>query len=486
MKSANLVSVIHAKNDLLSSTLGLYLNNFGVKMKKDELTDMESFVSQLQIHLEQIDICNGFYLGYTIHQISKEFDLLRFGKESIVNIELKRENTGKRMEEQLIENQYYLSFLEKKLYSFTYVAEDKKLFCLNDHNLLVETNFSLLISVLREQVLMQVEDINKLFDPSNYLVSPFNATEAFIEGRYFLTNHQKDIKRDILKLSSETGPCFISIQGSAGTGKTLLTYDIAKGYIHHTKNTLIFHCGNLNEGHRKLRKHDGWFIAPIKDYETYDLSNYDLIVIDEAQRMFKGQVDKLLNSMKNTYAKCIFSYDPEQCLSDGEIQRNIPQYITNQISPHIFKLTENIRVSKEIGAFIKNLFHLPKKNPNIEYENVHVQYFSNMDAAVGYVDMFTKQGWKAIHYLQNNYRDKLEDTAYGVIGQEYDHVIAMLDSRFYYDQNGKLVAQTSLEAPRYNLTKALFQIVTRTRKKLCVVIVDNELVLTQCLKILQK
>ena len=44
-----------------------------------------------------------------------------------------------------------------------------------------------------------------------------------------MKNEQEKVKAEILKaIDDETKPSFISIIGSAGTGKTLLTYDVAK------------------------------------------------------------------------------------------------------------------------------------------------------------------------------------------------------------------------------------------------------------------
>jgi len=457
------------------------------------MVDIESLVNQFRTHSEELDILDGFYVGYTINQISKEFDLLRFGKNSVINIELKRENTGERIRKQLSKNKYYLSFLGKEVYSFTYVVNDNKLFYLNDSEILTETDFPFLVSKLNGQIFEYIEDIDTLFDPSNYLVSPFNSTEAFITGRYFLTDHQETIKSNILNLSKEAGPCFISIQGSAGTGKTLLTYDIAKEYINNSKNVLIFHCGSLNNGHKKLLEDYSWSIAPIKHLESYDLSRYDLIIIDEAQRIYKQQLEKFLTNIKASNAKCIFSYDYQQCLASWEINRNIPQYIAEQVSPHIFKLTEKIRTNREIASFIKNLFDLSKRNPNQKYCNVNVHYFSNAYDAKEYIEILKNQGWKAINYTPSMYNSypydkyeiRFEDTAHKVIGQEYDNVIAVLDQYFYYNEAGKLSTRGWPTKPYYHPTKMLFQIVTRARKKLCLIIIKNEAVLNQILKILQ-
>ncbi|MGR5997849.1 AAA family ATPase [Bacillus cereus] len=114
------------------------------------------------------------------------------------------------------------------------------------------------------------------------------------------------LKKQILKLSTKTGPNFISVEGYAGTGKTLLTYDIAKEYINHSQRVLIFHCGSLNDGHRELINNHNWTIAPVKNYRLYNLQNLDLIIFDEVQRISKIQLEDLLSKIKKTKAKCVF------------------------------------------------------------------------------------------------------------------------------------------------------------------------------------
>jgi hypothetical protein len=52
------------------------------------------------------------YLDYSIPQISKEFDLLRFSESEILNVEFKsRPIPINKIENQLIQNKYYLSSL---------------------------------------------------------------------------------------------------------------------------------------------------------------------------------------------------------------------------------------------------------------------------------------------------------------------------------------------------------------------------------------
>lgn len=493
MKPVNLLSLVSANKDLQKAVFELYKDNFAVKIKDDELNDLEFLVSNILACSQKLILFDEFFVGFTISQISKEFDLLRFGEKYIINIELKNESTNEKIKKQLTKNKYYLSFLEKAIYCFTYVSGINKLFTLDDDGSVEETELESLISLLHNQDLENIEDVNKLFDPTNYLVSPFNSTKAFIEGKYFLTGHQERIKNDITKLFQKPGNRFISIHGSAGTGKTLLTYDIAKEYISNSSKVLIFHCGSLNRGQFSLKSRYSWPIASIKSYEDYDLRMFDIIFIDEVQRIFKNQLDEILEKIKDGNTKCIFSYDSQQCLASYEIRNNIPKYISEKLSPHEFRLTEKIRTNKEIAAFIKNLFDLSKKNPNQNYENIDIQYFSNPLDAKKYIDILDDKGWKVINYTPSRYNrypyDKYqkgeEDNAHKVIGQEYDNVVAVIDKHFHY-KDGKLSTRGYASTPYYHPTKMLFQIVTRTRKKLTIIIIDNERLLNQCLEILHK
>ena len=50
-----------------------------------------------------------------------------------------------------------------------------------------------------------------MFNPSNYLVSPFNSTEKFIAGKYFLTVQQESICKDVQKRIDDSITNFIAI-----------------------------------------------------------------------------------------------------------------------------------------------------------------------------------------------------------------------------------------------------------------------------------
>ena len=309
-KRINIQSLLHAKASLSSSAFEAFLSHYGIEIKNAEIVDLSVLASAMR-GLESCRIAHldNFYIGYKIPQIGKEFDLLRFGKESIVNIELKSECAEEKILAQLIRNRYYLGFIGRKVFAFTFVSKTKTLYYLTDLGQLKIVDLGQLFALIAAQTVDDLSNPDALFDPSAYLVSPFNSTERFLAGEYFLTHQQEEAKAHILKLLQKSKPAeFVSITGSAGTGKTLLTYDVVKVFIQQGVKLLIIHCGNLNEGHFALNS-KGWSILPAKVLKSLDLTKYELIVVDEAQRIYDFQLKNILEKASQLNIHCNFSYD---------------------------------------------------------------------------------------------------------------------------------------------------------------------------------
>ncbi|WP_458412739.1 DNA/RNA helicase domain-containing protein [Schinkia sp. CFF1] len=497
MKSINLVSLISAKEDLNPINFAKYIEQFGInpRIRTGEIEDLKALVGEFKKRAEKFDIFNDYYVGFMIKQIGKEFDLLRIGENSVINIELKLKSTEEKITKQLVQNQHYLKFLDVDVYNFTYISSTERLYFLVDPDRIEEIGFEILIDKLKEQKIREIEDLNELFDPTHYLISPF--TEAFIEDKYFLSAQQSTYKRDIINLTPTEHAIFVSIKGGTGTGKTLLTYDIAKEYMRQSKKVLIFNCGKLNDGHYRLKNQFHWPIEAISNYNEgnsleFDIHQYDLIIFDEAQRMYKNKFLKLTKLIERFKIKCIFSYDPDQCLTEFEIENNIPKLIEENLNPHQYELTTIIRHNKEIHAFINNLFDL-SKHANIDnYTNVSIQYFSSKSATTSYLLLLQQEGWKVIDYTKEQYivnPDNDHKITAGVsvqygIGQELDNVVAVIDDYFYYKRNHKLDTKDIGQPTFYQPTKMLYQNISRTKKKLHIVIHNNSDVLDQILKIL--
>jgi Cdc6-like AAA superfamily ATPase len=491
MKNINILSLVQAYGSLPEGSYKNFLTYYGIEIKDEEVNDLALLVKILFEQTSNKDIFNHFYIGYLIPQIGKEFDLLRFGKDYIINIELKKTSTPERIEKQLKRNKYYLGFIGGLVHHFCFQADTTELFYLNDDDELKKTDFSYLIKLLEAQKIDNITNIDNLFNPSNYLVSPFNSTEKFIKNEYFLTTQQETIKNEILKIiEDKTTASFISITGSAGTGKTLLTYDIAKELRLDGKKPLIIHCGILNDGQLQLKNEQGWSITSIKYYYTHELSDYDLVIIDEAQRIQSDQLNKIVEKIQSVNGKCIFSYDKSQTLASWEEKRNIDDCINNISLIITHNLTKKIRTNKEIASFMKALIDCNSGVKLSSNDNIELNYFKNISDAKDYLGTLDSQEWEILRFTPSQhhnehhqkYSDFSQKTSHKVIGQEFENVVITLDNFFYYDDNGKLSYRSSTY---YDAAKMLFQNITRTRKRLNIVIINNHELLNRCVSVLQ-
>ena len=71
------------------------------------------------------------------------------------------------------------------------------------------------------------------------------------------------------------------------------------------------------------------------------------------------------------------------------------------------------------------------------------------------------------------------DSAHSVVGQEFDKVVVVLDDSFKYNTNGELCANNAY----YSQRQMLYQIITRTRKQLYLIIINNSMMLNRIIEI---
>lgn len=493
MRNINILSIIEAYRKLSNTLFQKLMNSYGITsgIKNYELNGIEAFVDELLKANNNISIVNRYYLGYSIPQIGKEFDLLRFGHNYIINIEIKTESSIEKILKQQQKNKYYLSFLDKPLHIYTFISNENKLYKLvirNNGDEIEEITFNELCNILMSQEVVTFNNIDDLFNPSDYLVSPFNSPEKFMSEGYFLTVQQEQIYKEIQTKLSDTATNFIALTGGAGTGKTLLTYQIAKETIQRGKKVLILHCAPLNSGHQILMDEYNWSIyMPKYAPNTID---FDLIIIDEAQRMYPYQFDKYIKEVRTLNKKCIFSYDEKQYLRDNEKQYHTKERIEKELLCTPYKLTDKIRTNKEIAYFIRQLFNIKKNIPNIDYTNIELTYCKDCYSAKLLLQELLERGWKTPNYTPGTrsffhyeaYLSNDTESAHSVVGQEFNNVVVVIDESFKYNSQGDLIADNTY----YSQRQMLYQIITRTRKKLHIVIINNEVMLNRCIDILSK
>lgn len=498
LKPMNIISAYQSIQAFYDLEIEIKELTKGFNLSIHEAQSLSKFVSLLQEQDIESNCFNGYYIGYSINQISKEFDLLRFSNNLIINIEIKapliEEYKLQKICDQMNQNYYYLKFLNKEVHIYTYV-EDDGLYIFNIKGIRPQKiDVCELVKDLSSQQIDYNIDPDNLFVPSNYLISPFNSTDKFLKGEYFLTDHQLKLKKDILAYMRENKYILFCIHANAGTGKTLLVYDLAKSLIQSNKLLLIIHCGKLNNGHDELKTY-GWRIISIRSIckdcvDSWNDKNVELIIVDESQRISTSQLNLIINKSIEFKIPIVFTYDTKQYLKEGE-SKDIYDYIKNKyIGAPVIKqgLTNKIRTNKEIASFIKNLVHIGSSNTYLNYENVTIEYFQNLNDVYKYInDLQEIDGWKAITFTTSSYNlESLENIArvcytkaHDVIGQEFKKVVFVMDSNFMYDEYGKLTTTRTY----YSASGMMYQIVTRVVDELKIIVLNNQSLFIKLLEI---
>ena len=441
--------------------------------------------------LQQLD---GFYFSYCIPQISKEFDLLRISQSTILDIELKSSQVPReKIERQLQRNKYYLSHLQRQVELFTY-ANDGTIYYLNEDNHLVTSSVTELIRLIMATALTEsIDNLDLLFHPSKFLISPLNTPEHFLHNDYFLTDQQQEVRIQILSDIAKGKSAYFGITGSAGTGKTLLLYDIAKELCK-THRCLIVHCAPLSIGHNYLSAHmHNCQITIPKDYLSIHSkrSDYDVVLFDEFHRAKEDTFAQAVADAEQQHKQIIFSYDFSQTVSRAEHDRKLIDKLNDIHGMKVFRLSERIRTNKEIADFISKLFQPERYRylPAHVYPHVTVQYSANRKNTIALIKHLTMQGFTFINHTTSIYsRDTFDSlspltdlNSHRVMGQEFDRVLVVINEKFYYE-NGTLCARAHAN-PDYLFTQLLYQEVTRTRSELCIIVENNPSVLSQILSL---
>lgn len=319
-----------------------------------------------------------------------------------------------------------------------------------------------------------------------FLVSPLNNAEKFLKHNYFLTSQQDEIKIEVIKNSEYS---YIAIKGEAGCGKTLLTYDIALDYAKQGKKICIIHCANLCDGQKLINFDSPLQIYPVKDYKTINYGQYEIIFIDEAQRMHKEQFDYIIEQSSINKIKLLFSYDEKQMINRNELDTNMPYIIESLHKIKLYKLTMTIRINKELFSFIDRIVYA--NYTNNKNDNIAIKYAPTESEALKIICTYMDKGYKFIAYTPskyhlsslNRYKNYTDQTSHSVIGQEFDNVIMYLDDYFFYEHD-KLEAKKH-DYDNYLLKNMFYQGVTRTREQLVLVIVGNKDLLEKILSVLK-
>lgn len=199
------------------------------RTKAHEIESLRLFVDALLSSGATLDECYGFFYSFHIPQIGKEFDLLKFTDKLCLNVELKSVAVPEeQILSQLLKNRHYLSHLGKRLALYSVITDSMSCYKLSLNDELVSVDFGEIVAAVRKIKEGYTEHIDNMFRASDYLVSPLNTPSRFIQGEYFLTQAQEQVKKSVLSgVDSAFLGAYFHITGKPGTGKTLLLYMIS-------------------------------------------------------------------------------------------------------------------------------------------------------------------------------------------------------------------------------------------------------------------
>lgn len=243
--------------------------------------------------------CNrkGFVISYMIDRICKEFDLIKIGDSTIVNIEIKLSNRQDKIKQ--ARQNYYLLYNQYPNYDinvYSYVKDGNRFFKYDyDTNQLVDSDNQMLNSDLSKIKNAEIPAIN--IDIKNVYDKP----DFFLENKYLLSNSQESIKEKVLNKSEG----IFSISGSGGTGKSLLALDIYKSLSANNDICFLIPFAKSRIISQNLLEQIDFRMAryfPMGDEKK------DIVIVDEAQRIGLSH----LNDIRNCCKYLIIFYDKDQ------------------------------------------------------------------------------------------------------------------------------------------------------------------------------
>lgn len=476
------ISVFSDKG-LIYGALGYHKMN----PKPVEIEDFLKFSTQLADNMDAEDDSDGWFLGTDLGVIP-DFDALWFGSDVVINLDLKHERTCN-MEDK-VRNKFekqsgVLNLLDDlKILQLVYIASEKRLLEYSNQRF---TNFS--FETLSENLKRFAADdtpknIVASIEPSDYLVSPISSVDRFLQGKYWLTPDQETIA----EACSNVG--LYAVSGSAGSGKSLIAYDLARR-LARTKKILFVFSGSLRPAHNRLEHElkNASFVSA-NSFRDMDIDRFDCVLVDEAQRLYSKERIKLVTWAEAHHKDrtIVVFYDVNQTLGRkdaGNLMDSVVQSWINRRLAVRFHLDKGLRSNPSINAFVRELFALEKKPPldvgvDDMLNSVEVRYFDTHQAAYYWIENRINQGYQFIVPTPSTYDKSSSDAfsmmskgfrnTHSVIGGEFEDVVTYLDENIYYGNDGHLKGNFG---EYYAIKNETYVNMTRAKSHLSIAIINN-------------
>ncbi|MDP4469173.1 ATP-binding protein [Staphylococcus hyicus] len=489
------ISIYNTDNkEMLSSFLKMTDDKYRREHKIEHDNEKEDLFILAKLLSDKLNMNqkSGYFLGFKLEsKIDQEFDLLRFSEESILNIEMKSRLPKRglsQIEEQLRRHKFILSIIGKRVLSYTFIRDKEKFYKIDGNNEFIETTIDDLAQNIHDDYIRCNEIID--IDVNKFIISPYSDSDEFLEHKYYLSQDQNDKKKEIKNCVEKK----IFIKGHAGTGKSLLLFDLARDFYEDGKQVLLLFCGQLSNDYELTKKY-GFKISQISTYRHSlesdsiwddEIKNADVIFIDEVQRIYPEQYKKIMEKFPDK--RIYFAYDFKQVLAPeekGRFKKLLKEY-NNGTDNRFIELKQKIRTNNEMIAFIDRVIDLTAKGHiNYHYKNIDVSHFSDKYSASEFIETLVENNYMCIELTQYVTKSSSitkrkrnfysSNDVHNILGKEYDKVAVIIDSYFKYDENGKLISNYIGYYP-YLETEGIYQALTRVKKYLHVIIIDNPMV----------
>ena len=435
---------------------------------------------------------SGYFLGTKyIGVVSEEFDMLRFSNQKIINIELKSIQISKdEILKQLKRHSYLLSSIssDMEVSLYTFVSETEILYKFDElKDKHIPSSFVLLYRDIPSDFI-EYNYLESLVDTA-FIISPYSEPDRFFNKQYFLNNEQEQAKKKLIESSKR----YVGLKGGAGTGKSLILFDVAKELSDNGEKVLFIFCSAIYDSDtiQKINEYSSFQFIDIRQFNSVLLNNYDIVIIDESQRLRREQWNKLLEiANPGEINKLILSVDNAQTLRPEERYLNIQGILSDEkyknAVEYVDCLKERVRTDEELSTFIRKFFNTKERNLSVlDFPKVNAVYFEHEDAArdfiqscvdnEGYIsiEIPEKRPWlkNGITKLPKFYGDSLD--AFTVIGREYDKVLLPLTHRITHNADGKIAVPVEW-GYSYLAENGLFQAITRVKNQLLLVVIKNK------------
>lgn len=473
-----LASAIKEDNDFNK----IYFKQNDISLKKEEICQLITLLTKFD-KSENRNIFDGWILGAKIQQISAEFDALRIGEDSIVYIDLKRELSSNKKEKathKMVRDAQRLKILGKQVFAFLFDYKRDELLELSGDEL-IPVNSNSLQARLNFPV-FTIENELESIDATKFLISPLDQQEKFISGQYILTDEQDEVVKEVI---NKTG--IFGIIGQAGSGKTLVGFDIIKK-LSQNLNLLFIPASGVHSEHTELGNKLHFKVTAPQSIsnDDFDTDSIDIIVVDEAQRLRGSQRPTLFRWQKQNpeQRKLILLFDENQAISKKDDGRVTTAFLRGE-KGNILKLNANIRSNPNIVYFVDGLFDKSKSNRKVE-DNVTIEYFSSREHATEWIKSLKEINDVTITIpIPNNYGETTTykewhgllnplgaKTTNEVLGREMDETVSYIDDQFYYDESQLKARSISKYSYPYIPLGEEYVNLTRPKKHLYLAIVN--------------